>query len=113
MALQPLFIMGWKQLSAYQAYGTCNGVLSLGRIYGYDRLESAAALMKALTKIRFLAAILTTASTIMTACFTHCNTSLIYIQTYVGVKDLIKGDFRHRPDTCELLTQFCRHHIIL
>lgn len=49
MALQPLFIMGWKQLSAYQAYGTCNGVLSLGRIYGYDRLESAAALMKAET----------------------------------------------------------------
>ena len=30
-----------------QAYGTCNGVLSLGRTYGYDRLESAAALMKA------------------------------------------------------------------
>ena len=49
MALHPLFIRGWKQLSAYQAYGTCNGVLSLGRIYGYDRLESAAALMKAET----------------------------------------------------------------
>ena len=49
MALQPLFIRGWKQLSAYQAYGTCNGVLSLGRIYGYDRLKSAAALMKAET----------------------------------------------------------------
>ena len=32
-----------------QAYGTCNGVLSLGRTYGYDRLESAAALMKAET----------------------------------------------------------------
>ena len=30
-----------------QAYGTCNGVLSLGKTYGYDRLESAAALMKA------------------------------------------------------------------
>lgn len=30
-----------------QAYGTCNGVLSLGRTYGYDRLESAAALLKA------------------------------------------------------------------
>ena len=49
MALHPMFIRGWKQLSAYQAYGTCNGVLSLGRIYGYDRLESAAALMKAET----------------------------------------------------------------
>ena len=32
-----------------QAYGTCNGVLSLGKTYGYDRLESAAALMKAET----------------------------------------------------------------
>lgn len=32
-----------------QAYGTCNGVLSLGRTYGYDRLESAEALMKAET----------------------------------------------------------------
>ena len=32
-----------------QAYGTCNGVLSLGRTYGYDRLESAATLMKAET----------------------------------------------------------------
>lgn len=32
-----------------QAYGKCNGVLSLGRTYGYDRLESAAALMKAET----------------------------------------------------------------
>ena len=32
-----------------QAYGTCNGVLSLGRTYGYDRLESASALMKAET----------------------------------------------------------------
>ena len=30
-----------------QAYGTCNGVLSLGKTYGYERLESAAALMKA------------------------------------------------------------------
>lgn len=27
--------------------GTCNGVLSLGKTYGYERLESAAALMKA------------------------------------------------------------------
>ena len=32
-----------------QAYGTCNGVLSLGRTYGYGRLESAAALLKAET----------------------------------------------------------------
>ncbi len=32
-----------------QAYGTCSGVLSLGKSYGYDRLESAAALMKAET----------------------------------------------------------------
>ena len=32
-----------------QAYGKCNGVLSLGKTYGYDRLESAAALMKAET----------------------------------------------------------------
>lgn len=32
-----------------QAYGTCNDVLSLGKTYGYDRLESAAALMKAET----------------------------------------------------------------
>ena len=32
-----------------QAYGTCNGVLSLGKTYGYDRLESAAALVKSET----------------------------------------------------------------
>lgn len=32
-----------------QAYNTCNGVMSLGRTYGYDRLESAAALLKAET----------------------------------------------------------------
>jgi len=32
-----------------QAYGTCNGVLSLGKTYGYSRLESAAALLKSET----------------------------------------------------------------
>jgi hypothetical protein len=32
-----------------QAYRTCNGVLSLGKNYGYDRLETAAALMKSET----------------------------------------------------------------
>jgi len=32
-----------------QAYGTCNGVLSLGKTYGCDRLESAAALLKSET----------------------------------------------------------------
>ena len=41
-SLQRIFVAG-------RAYGTCNGVLSLGRTYGYDRLESAAALMKAET----------------------------------------------------------------
>ena len=32
-----------------QAYGTCNGVLGLGKTYGYSRLEAAAAFMKSET----------------------------------------------------------------